>query len=166
MIHLSALLLLPSLLLKPCRKGVSYVSIYFVPDCLADSKSVSFSACDFDVTVGVTGVDFSILLQHFIKLYGDNFLLSIKHLSEACNLSLDGEPTSQTSVPSKTLTVPINKKLTPAKFEAWKMWHEDGLTFKEIAVSHVIRILFDEPSACLLRFLHILFEYRIFLVEQ
>nr|XP_010325732.1 uncharacterized protein LOC101263933 isoform X7 [Solanum lycopersicum] len=71
--------------------------------------------------------------QHFIKLYGDNFLLSIKHLSEACNLSLDGEPTSQTSVPSKTLTVPINKKLTPAKFEAWKMWHEDGLTFKEIA---------------------------------
>ncbi|TMW96201.1 hypothetical protein EJD97_007752 [Solanum chilense] len=71
--------------------------------------------------------------QHFIKLYGDNFLLSIKHLSEACNLSLDGEPTSQTSVPSKTLTVPSNKKLTPAKFEAWKMWHEDGLTFKEIA---------------------------------
>ncbi|XP_015088218.1 uncharacterized protein LOC107031384 isoform X2 [Solanum pennellii] len=71
--------------------------------------------------------------QHFIKLYGDNFLQSIKHLSEACNLSLDGEPTSQTSVRSKTLTVPSNKKLTPAKFEAWKMWHEDGLTFKEIA---------------------------------
>ncbi|XP_055812885.1 uncharacterized protein LOC129882552 isoform X2 [Solanum dulcamara] len=71
--------------------------------------------------------------QHFIKLYGDSFLQSIKRLSEACNLSLDGDPTSQTSVPSKTVTVPNNKKLTPAKFEAWKMWHEDGLTFKEIA---------------------------------
>ncbi|XP_049406829.1 uncharacterized protein LOC125870435 [Solanum stenotomum] len=71
--------------------------------------------------------------QHFIKLYGDNFLQSIKRLSEACNLSLDGDPTSQTPVPSKTVTVPSNKKLTPAKFEAWKMWHEDGLTFKEIA---------------------------------
>ncbi|CAN4128357.1 unnamed protein product [Withania somnifera] len=71
--------------------------------------------------------------QHFIKLYGDNFLQSVKRLSEACNLSLDGDPTSQTSVPSKTLTVPSNKKLTAAKFEAWKMWHEDGLTFKEIA---------------------------------
>ncbi|PHT73210.1 hypothetical protein T459_23995 [Capsicum annuum] len=71
--------------------------------------------------------------QHFIKLYGDNFLRSVKQISEACNLSLDGNPTSQTSVPSKTLTVRSNKKLTPAKFEAWKMWHEDGLTFKEIA---------------------------------
>lgn len=72
-------------------------------------------------------------MQHFIKLYGDNFLGSIKCLSEACNLSLDGDRTSQTKVPSKTVTVPSNKKLTPAKFEAWKMWHEDGLTFKEIA---------------------------------
>ncbi|KAK4731567.1 hypothetical protein R3W88_024555 [Solanum pinnatisectum] len=71
--------------------------------------------------------------QHFIKLYGDNFLQSVKRLSEACNLSLDGDPTSQIPVPSKTVTVPNNKKLTPAKFEAWKMWHEDGLTFKEIA---------------------------------
>ncbi|KAL3328179.1 hypothetical protein AABB24_035690 [Solanum stoloniferum] len=71
--------------------------------------------------------------QHFIKLYGDNFLQSIKRLSEACNLSLDGDPTSQTPVPSKTVTVPSNKMLTPAKFEAWKMWHEDGLMFKEIA---------------------------------
>ncbi|MCD9640194.1 ATP-dependent DNA helicase sgs1 [Datura stramonium] len=71
--------------------------------------------------------------QHFIKLYGDSFLQSVKHLSKAYNLSLDGYPTSQTSVPGKTVTIPSNTKLTPAKFEAWKMWHEDGLTFKEIA---------------------------------
>ncbi|XP_060216950.1 uncharacterized protein LOC132644378 isoform X2 [Lycium barbarum] len=71
--------------------------------------------------------------QHFVKLYGDNFLQSVKRLSEACNLSLDGNPSSQTSFPSKIVTVPSNKKLTPAKFEAWKMWHEDGLTFKQIA---------------------------------
>lgn len=97
-------------------------------------------------------------MQHFIKLYGDNFLGSIKCLSEACNLSLDGDRTSQTKVPSKTVTVPSNKKLTPAKFEAWKMWHEDGLTFKEIAVSHVIRIYLMETPACLLQSLHILFH--------
>ncbi|XP_019166938.1 PREDICTED: uncharacterized protein LOC109162707 [Ipomoea nil] len=74
--------------------------------------------------------------QHFMKTYGDHFLQSLKHLCEELNLSLDGERCTQNvqpSVSAKILTVPSNKKLTPAKFEAWKMWHEDGLSIQKIA---------------------------------
>lgn len=118
-------------------KGLSYVRLYFDSWMLWLILHLFLLVHAIVIWLfGIAGVNFSILLQHFIKLYGDNFLQSIKRLSEACNLSLDGDSSSQTSVPSKIVTVPSNKKLTPAKFEAWKMWHEDGLTFKEIAVSH------------------------------
>lgn len=84
-----------------------------------------------------------------MKTYGDYFLESLKHLCEGLDLSLDGEQCTQNvqhSVSAKILTVPSNKKLTPAKlapsnkklttakFEAWKMWYEDGLSLQEIAV--------------------------------
>lgn len=51
---------------------------------------------------------------------------------------MDGEASMQTNEVRKVSPVNINKsrKLTPAKFEAWKMWHEDGLSIEKIAVCH------------------------------
>ncbi|XLT08993.1 hypothetical protein HN51_054786, partial [Arachis hypogaea] len=46
--------------------------------------------------------------QHLVTTYGDHFLRVIQQLVSS-------------------------KKLTPAKFEAWKMWHEDGLSIQMIA---------------------------------
>ncbi|XP_022859213.1 uncharacterized protein LOC111379993 [Olea europaea var. sylvestris] len=71
--------------------------------------------------------------QHFLITHGDCLLQSIQHLSKELNLALDGEPNTQTPTPRKVSTVPNNKKLLPAKFEAWRMWQEDGLTFHKIA---------------------------------
>ncbi|GLT80696.1 hypothetical protein SLA2020_521210 [Shorea laevis] len=72
--------------------------------------------------------------QHLVMRHGDHLLQTIKHLSERLNLSLDGEVNFPTTITRKICTVPNNeRKLTPAKFEAWKAWHEDGLSIKSIA---------------------------------
>ncbi|KAL6967867.1 DNA helicase [Sarracenia purpurea var. burkii] len=73
--------------------------------------------------------------QHLLTKYGDRFILSIKSLSQRVNLSLDGDATSpQPTVTKPVYTVPkAERKLTPAKFEAWKMWYKDGLSFQKIA---------------------------------
>ncbi|KAL2470842.1 ATP-dependent DNA helicase Q-like 4A [Abeliophyllum distichum] len=71
--------------------------------------------------------------QHFLNTHGDCLLQSIQHLSKEMNLALDGEPNTETLTPRKVITVPNNKRLLPAKFEAWKMWQEDGLTVHKIA---------------------------------
>ncbi|RDX94035.1 hypothetical protein CR513_23629, partial [Mucuna pruriens] len=55
-------------------------------------------------------------------------------LSQGLNLSLDGEASLQTNEVRKLSPVTNkSKKLTSAKFEAWKMWHEDGRSIQEIA---------------------------------
>lgn len=78
------------------------------------------------------------MLQHFLMKYGDHFLQIIKHQSQQLNLSLDGEATVQTATTRNVYSTPSQpnqqRKLTPAKFDAWKMWHEDGLSIQKIAV--------------------------------
>ncbi|KAF7816268.1 Werner syndrome ATP-dependent helicase isogeny [Senna tora] len=74
--------------------------------------------------------------QHLVTKYGDRFLEVIQQLSQGLNLSLDGEPSSQIATVRKVTPLSTSngsKKLTPAKFEAWKMWHEDGLSIQMIA---------------------------------
>ncbi|KAJ1422981.1 Winged helix-like DNA-binding domain superfamily [Sesbania bispinosa] len=72
--------------------------------------------------------------QHLVTKYGDHFLQVIQKLSQGLNLSLDGEASLQTSEVRKVSPVTNkSRKLTPAKFEAWKMWHEDGLSVQKIA---------------------------------
>ncbi|KAL7113757.1 hypothetical protein ACP275_04G079200 [Erythranthe tilingii] len=71
--------------------------------------------------------------QYFLKTYGDHLLQSIQRLSQELGLSLDAEPVSESPTPSKAATLPGNKRLTPAKFEAWRMWQEEGFTVQKIA---------------------------------
>ncbi|XP_021769787.1 uncharacterized protein LOC110734037 isoform X1 [Chenopodium quinoa] len=72
--------------------------------------------------------------QHFVTTYGDHFLQAIRHLSQDLNMSLDGELSIQTvSVKKVTPVQNLPKKLTPAKFEAWRMWHEDRHSIEKIA---------------------------------
>ncbi|KAK7301998.1 hypothetical protein RJT34_12875 [Clitoria ternatea] len=72
--------------------------------------------------------------QHLVTKYGDHFLQVIQKLSQVLDLSLDGEASLQTNEVRKVSPITIkSKKLTSAKFEAWKMWHEDGLSIQSIA---------------------------------
>lgn len=76
-----------------------------------------------------------------VTTYGDQILQQISHISEELNLSMDGEATVQTAITKKVYSIPNSqKKLVPAKFEAWKRWQEDGLTLQEIAVSHTVTV--------------------------
>ncbi|KAG2672760.1 hypothetical protein I3760_13G057900 [Carya illinoinensis] len=73
--------------------------------------------------------------QHLLVTHGDHFLQTIRNLSQGLNLSLDGEASLRTAMTRKVYSLPNQQKnnLTPAKFEAWKMWHEDGLSIQKIA---------------------------------
>lgn len=114
------------------------------------------------------------MLQHLLTKYGDRFIRSVKSLSERLNLSLDGTVEIQPTIAKSTMhAVPKpDRKITPAKYEAWKMWHEDGLSFQKIAVSSQRRptvyvINFNALFIyCLILFLHFFWGCRIFLVDQ
>ncbi|CAO2833304.1 unnamed protein product [Amaranthus hypochondriacus] len=72
--------------------------------------------------------------QHLVTTYGDHFLQAIRRLSQDLNLSLDGEMSTQSiSVKKANPVHTLPKKLTPAKFEAWRMWFEDGHSIEKIA---------------------------------
>ncbi|GAU18592.1 hypothetical protein TSUD_124230 [Trifolium subterraneum] len=73
--------------------------------------------------------------QHLVTRYGDYFIHAIQKLSNELNLSLDGEVSLQTNEVRKVSPIVTNKstKLQGAKFEAWKMWHEEGLSIQKIA---------------------------------
>ena len=76
------------------------------------------------------------MLQNLLTKYGNHFIGSIKSLSQQLKLSLDGDASLQPIVTKPVMTtVPKTGKVTPAKFEAWKMWHKDGLSFLKVAVS-------------------------------
>lgn len=76
-----------------------------------------------------------LILQHFLTRHGDHFLQIIKHMSQQLDISLDGEATLQTATAKKVSVGSTQpRKLTPAKFDAWKMWLEDGLSLQRIAV--------------------------------
>lgn len=66
--------------------------------------------------------------------HGDHLLETIRQVSEKLNLSLNGEAGVLTASTRKLYPVANQRKLTPAKYEAWKMWHEDGLSIQKIAV--------------------------------
>ncbi|XP_058787865.1 uncharacterized protein LOC131662172 [Vicia villosa] len=73
--------------------------------------------------------------QHLVTTYGDHFLQAIRKLSQELKLSLDGEPVFQTNEVRKVSPVVSIKstKLSGAKLDAWKMWHEEGLSIQRIA---------------------------------
>lgn len=71
--------------------------------------------------------------QHLVVRHGDYLLQTIRDLSQELNLSLDGGANLQTANTRKANQVPNHKKLTPAKLDAWKMWHENGLPIQKIA---------------------------------
>lgn len=77
-------------------------------------------------------------VQHLVTRYGEYFIQAIEKLSRELNLSLDGVPSIQTSEVRKVSPIVTNKstKLSGAKFDAWKMWHEEGLSLQKIAVCH------------------------------
>uniref|UniRef100_A0A6V7QRN9 ATP-dependent DNA helicase n=1 Tax=Ananas comosus var. bracteatus TaxID=296719 RepID=A0A6V7QRN9_ANACO len=70
--------------------------------------------------------------QHLVTKYGDSFLENIRRLSQELNLPLDNGalvwPTVQKGACTNT-----RGKTSPARFEAWKAWEKDGLSFQEIA---------------------------------
>ncbi|WCJ34897.1 ATP-dependent DNA helicase RecQ [Euphorbia peplus] len=73
--------------------------------------------------------------QHFVTRHGVHLLQTIKHLAEELKLPLDGEATQPTVLSTKKVH-PVSshsKKLSPAKYEAWRMWHEHGLSIHKIA---------------------------------
>ncbi|CAA7389197.1 unnamed protein product [Spirodela intermedia] len=67
--------------------------------------------------------------QHLVATYGDCFLQSIHNFSRELNLPLDGE----TIVDMRNVCPASERKLAPTKYNAWKMWQEDGLSIHEIA---------------------------------
>ncbi|WVY93915.1 hypothetical protein V8G54_033003 [Vigna mungo] len=78
------------------------------------------------------------VVQHLVMKYGNHFLQIIQKLTQGLNLSLDGEErvsTASLQTNAVTKVSPLAnkyKKLTSAKFEAWKMWH-NGLSIHDIA---------------------------------
>ncbi|KAI9198535.1 hypothetical protein LWI28_017629 [Acer negundo] len=81
--------------------------------------------------------------QHLVTAHGNHLLQTISNLSQKLNLSLDGEVAVQIG-PTRNLGSVANnqrkliptrnqRKLSPAKYEAWKMWQEDGLSIQKIA---------------------------------
>lgn len=75
--------------------------------------------------------------QHLVTKYGDHLLQSIQQLSKQLDLSLDGAAVveaSQANNNCKAYTITKQPKdLPPAKYGAWKMWQEDGLSAEKIA---------------------------------
>ncbi|CAI0560570.1 unnamed protein product [Linum tenue] len=76
--------------------------------------------------------------QHFLMTHGDHFLETISRLAKGLNLSLDGEanipvPPTVNIISKVDLTANSQRKLAPAKLQAWKMWSEDGLSIHQIA---------------------------------
>lgn len=75
-------------------------------------------------------------------MHGDQILQAVNHLSQQVGLSLDGECNEEGNgqgTTTRKLYTNSNqpRQLAPAKFEAWKMWHEDGLSIQKIAVSNL-----------------------------
>ncbi|URE42672.1 RQC [Musa troglodytarum] len=64
--------------------------------------------------------------------YGDEFLTGINKLSQELNLQTDYEGTAQTAKNIK-IGASIEKRASPAKLEAWRLWQHDGLSFQKIA---------------------------------
>lgn len=80
-------------------------------------------------------------------MHGDLILQAVKHLSQEVGLSLDGECKEDGNgqcMTARKLNTESNqgRPLAPAKFEAWKMWYEDGLSISKIAVSNLFSLKF------------------------
>ncbi|CAH1417998.1 unnamed protein product [Lactuca virosa] len=78
--------------------------------------------------------------QHLVTRYGDEIIRVIHELSKKLDLCLDGVAPMETTHPqpfnnskSHTTTIKNPKDLPPAKYTAWKMWQQDGLTAEKIA---------------------------------
>ncbi|KAJ3682940.1 hypothetical protein LUZ60_013167 [Juncus effusus] len=72
--------------------------------------------------------------QHLLSKYGDTFLQTINKLSQELKLQMDGSAlVIQTQNPTQAQTQASQRKPGAAKIEAWRMWHNDGLSFSQIA---------------------------------
>ncbi|KAF3792903.1 ATP-dependent DNA helicase [Nymphaea thermarum] len=72
------------------------------------------------------------LTENFIMMYGDHIVQNINQMSQELNLLLDGAAPMHKVMDEKAYTNP-QRRLTHSKLDTWKMWQEDGLSFKEIA---------------------------------
>ncbi|KAK8942572.1 hypothetical protein KSP39_PZI008820 [Platanthera zijinensis] len=69
--------------------------------------------------------------QHLVNSYGDKFLQTISNASQELGLLLNEESNTVTS--AKKDNPSSLKKLSPAKFEAWKVWQIFKKTLTEIS---------------------------------
>ncbi|KAG6503137.1 hypothetical protein ZIOFF_035427 [Zingiber officinale] len=77
--------------------------------------------------------------QHFLTRYGDEFISQIIKLSQELGLQThcEGTPQIQATM-AKRINTNMEKKLTPAVADAWKMWQQNGMSFSEVAVKFSI----------------------------
>ncbi|KAH9716719.1 werner syndrome ATP-dependent helicase [Citrus sinensis] len=96
-----------------------------------EHETISSNVGDLKSSATLENEGFS---EHLVITHGDHLLQTIRHLSQKLNLSLDGKVGEHTAFTRKLhVVVNTRTKLTPAKYEAWKMWHEDGLSIQKIA---------------------------------
>ncbi|XP_042388389.1 ATP-dependent DNA helicase RecQ-like isoform X2 [Zingiber officinale] len=72
--------------------------------------------------------------QHFLTRYGDEFISQIIKLSQELGLQThcEGTPQIQATM-ARRINTNMEKKLTPAVADAWKMWQQNGMPFSEVA---------------------------------
>ncbi|KAK8961576.1 hypothetical protein KSP40_PGU009563 [Platanthera guangdongensis] len=73
----------------------------------------------------------SLLKPHLVNSYGDKFLQTISNASQELGLLLNEESNTVTSAKKDNLS--SLKKLSPARFEAWKVWQIFKKTLTEIS---------------------------------
>lgn len=71
--------------------------------------------------------------QHFVSKYGDSFLQIISQTSQELKLQLDGQSNVVQISGTKRVHPISDKRLTPARLNAWMMWQNEGISIQKIA---------------------------------
>lgn len=77
--------------------------------------------------------------QHFVAKYGDSFLQNISQASQELNLPLDGEATVVQTASTRKFLATSERRLTPAKLNAWKLWHNGELSVQKVAITSGVK---------------------------
>ncbi|KAK1265466.1 ATP-dependent DNA helicase Q-like 4B [Acorus gramineus] len=70
--------------------------------------------------------------QHLVANYGDHIIQTINDMVQELKLSRDGVATVQTAI-TKRVMPNSHKGLSSAKFDAWRLWQNNGLSIQEIS---------------------------------